>query len=125
MDYIFYQLHKAKKESLKSTHPKVKIGVVVVKNGKIISRGFNQMRHTTLRKYSKWSNSLHAEVHALSKLTINQSEKATMYIYREDRNYNLAMCKPCPTCQKFITDMKIKKIIYTISKKPGFIIEKC
>lgn len=121
---IFYYLMKARKESFKATHPRVRIGVVIVKNGKVISRGHNQMRRINLKEFSKWSNSLHAEVHALYKLTIEQTRKATMYIYRETKNGNLAMCKPCDYCSKAIQEYKIKQVVYTTSCYPGYKVEK-
>lgn len=58
---------------------------------------------------------LHAEMMCL--LNIRDMDidfsKVELYIYREDKNGNLAICRPCAACMKMIDNLGIKKIHYT------------
>ena len=57
---------------------------------------------------------LHAEVAALLPV-INKFDlsEAVVYIYRENKLGQLAMCRPCKGCMSFIKACGIKKIYYT------------
>lgn len=118
-------LEEARRESLNSTHYKAKMGCILVKNGNIISKGFNKMRHTS-NVNSKWNNSLHAEVDCLLK-AINKGisvKNSTIYIYRESKKGLPALSKPCDYCYNMITELKLKKIVYTSSSFPWILKEK-
>ena len=77
----------------------VPVGAIVVSNGKIIGRGYNQV-------ISKNSVSSHAEINA-----INQ---ASQFI----KNYRLKNCdiyvtlEPCHMCAKAIVDARLKHLYY-------------
>ena len=77
----------------------VPVGAIVVKNEKIIGRGFNQV-------ITKNSVSSHAEINA-----INQASKFT-------RNYRLKGCdiyvtlEPCHMCAKAIVDARIDSLYF-------------
>ena len=91
---------EAIKEANKSLEiNEVPVGAVIVKNGKIISRGHNI-------KEKKQSSLAHAEIIAI--------EKAT----RKVKNWRLIDCdiyvtlEPCPMCTSAIKQSRIKKIYY-------------
>jgi len=118
---ILYYLNKAKIKSKKSNHYKVKIGAILVNKGKVVSTGFNKLRHNRHRQYSRWQNSVHAEIDCL--LKAGNSAGGTLYVYRENKNGELAICKPCIFCQILIREKNIKKIIYTTSYYPNYVEE--
>ena len=91
---------EAIKEANKSLEiNEVPVGAVIVKNGKIISRGHNI-------KEKKQSSLAHAEIIAI--------EKAT----RKVKNWRLIDCdiyvtlEPCPMCTSAIKQSRIKKVYY-------------
>jgi len=99
------------------------IGCVVVEKGKIISSGFNSTKtHPIQKTYNierftsdATPHTLHAEISALSHV-INKDvnwDNVELYIYREFRNGNVALAKPCKSCMKLIKELGIKKIHYT------------
>ena len=88
----------------------VPVGAIIVKNEKIIGRGFNQV-------ITKNSVSSHAEINA-----INQASKFT-------KNYRLNGCdiyvtlEPCHMCAKAIVDARINYLYFGASEpKTGAII---
>ena len=112
----------AKNVSELSDFPRVKIGAVVVNKHRIISSGYNS-KHKTHRLQAEYnkerfdgysSGMIHAEMSALLPL-INRVDlsKATLYVYREQKNGELGMCRPCKACMAIIKELGIKKIHYT------------
>lgn len=77
----------------------VPVGAIVVKRGKIIGRGFNQVK-------TKNSVSSHAEINAIN--------EASQHI----KNYRLIGCdiyvtlEPCHMCAKAIVDARIKRLYF-------------
>ena len=91
----------AKKANSKKEVP---IGAVIVRNDKIISRGFN--------KREKSKNALnHAEIIAINKACKKlkgwRLENCTLYVTLE----------PCPMCAGAIANARIKKIFYGAKEK--------
>lgn len=96
-------------ESLKAYKKKeVPVGAIIVKNGKIIARGYNQ-------KERKNQVTKHAELIAI--------EKAS----RKLKNWRLEDCElyttlePCPMCLGAIVQSRIKTIYYVIEAENSFI----
>ena len=100
MAFTFSELSKANRR---------KVGCIIVKDGQIISNGFNGTP-------SGFNNSceidnvtkpevLHAESNALMKLaqSTNSSKGATMYL----------TCAPCFDCSKLIIQSGICRVVYT------------
>lgn len=112
----------AKMISLSSDYPRIHIGCVVVSKHNIVSTGCNSRTRThklqselNRKRFSSDSlGMMHAEVAALLPL-INKTDltNATLYIYRESCNGELAMCRPCKGCMSLIRELGIKKIFYT------------
>ena len=94
-----FMLEAMKMAKLAYDNDEVPVGAIIVKNEKIIGRGFNQV-------ITKNSVSSHAEINA-----INQSSKFT-------NNYRLNGCdiyvtlEPCHMCAKAIVDARISKLFF-------------
>ena len=106
-------------ESAKSTYERVKIGAVIVNNGKVVGKGANlSTSHPLQRKYNDMSrriapaHALHAEMHAIVKAG-SKCHGATIYVARIDRRGLWAQCKPCPACALAIKLAGIKLVVHT------------
>ena len=104
----------------------VKIGCVVTYKGSILAKGFNTDKtHTKQNYYNKWRykntgnkylpSKGHAELCALTKIQYLDIDftKVHIYTYRELKNGQIALARPCPSCMAMIKDMGIKNIHYT------------
>ena len=119
-EYAYF--NAAKSVASLSDH-RVRIGSVLVKGHKIISSGYNSNTRTDkvqaeLDKFEfcmESAGKLHSEADCLlpfikRKIDISGS---TLYIYREKRNGEVAMSRPCSRCMRLIKMAGIKKICYT------------
>ena len=100
------------------------IGCVVVYKHKIISSASNSSKTNPVQKrYNKYrfdgdtgKHQLHAEVQALLPL-LNRKDidfsRVSLYIYRQYKNHDLAMARPCPSCMALISDLGIKTLYYS------------
>ena len=100
------------------------LGCVLVYKNKVISVGYNttkqhpmQKQYNALRGFDTATahNSLHAELSAIIKakdMDVDWS-KVSIFIYREHKNGQLGLAKPCAACAQKIRDMGIKEIYYT------------
>ncbi len=102
--FIKIAIEEAKKGGV-FTHPNPCVGAVIVKNGKIISKG-----------YHKEFGKEHAEINAIKKLTPSQLKGSTLYLTLE----------PCstygktPPCTDVIIKSGIKKVVFaTIDPNPN------
>jgi len=109
--------------STHSTHHRAKIGAVIVKNGNVVSMGFNKDSKTHPIIYSVRSKkthhirSIHAEMSALIAARTDLTG-ATIYLYREkidDVTHEVVkgMSKPCEVCQELLRKAGVKKAVYT------------
>jgi deoxycytidylate deaminase len=87
-------------------------GAVIVKHGKIISRGTNQLRYHKLSKYYEYRNSLHAESCAILR-TRCDVRKTVLYVARINNAGNPRLSAPCKECTTLLHQMGIKSVIYT------------
>ncbi len=101
----------AKKISLKSPS-RIKLGCVVVKKGRVVSFGWNDMARTH-PKAKTYGNFLHSELHALIGLSQKESKGADVYVYRETRNGVLAQSRPCPICYAALRQAGIRNVCFT------------
>lgn len=113
----------AKEVSKLSDFPKVQIGACAIYKHKVISTGYNSQRTSPLQKrYNKYRftvetpHTCHAEISCLKSL-INRKDidfkNVDLYIYREYKNNELALARPCASCMKLITELGIRHIYYT------------
>ena len=99
MAYVFANLSKAKRR---------KVGCIIVKDGQVISNGFNGTpsgfnNRCEVNDVTK-PEVLHAESNALMKIarSTNSSIGATMYL----------TCSPCFDCAKLIIQSGITRLVY-------------
>lgn len=116
----------AKEVSKTSNVRNIQIGaVLVISNDNIfvsanirkshpLQKKLNKLRFTDERSET-CKNFLHAEMNTLLKVRYLDYDlnKAKLYVYREDHNGNLAMCRPCNACMAQIKAVGINKIYYT------------
>lgn len=102
----------AKKLSEKSTHHKYKHGAVLMRKNRVLSIGFNQNK-THSRSLHAFKH-IHAETDALLSTKVKDLSDAVMYIYREDKDGNPALSRPCSSCLRSLKNAGIKKIYYSI-----------
>ena len=106
-----------------SDFPRVAVGAVAVYGHRIISSGYNscktdtvQKRYNIYRFSEETPASIHAEVMALKGL-MNRNDidfkNVSLYVYRECKNGDTALARPCPSCLKLIADLGIRNIYYT------------
>lgn len=108
----FFKL--ARNESLKVDF-RARIGSVLVKNGKPVSVGRNKplKTHPLIRKYDSLKT-LHSEFDAIIGIDRHLVSGSTLYVYRERKDGTIANSCPCDMCMKFLRELKIKRILYTI-----------
>lgn len=115
---IPYGLQLAKKAALKSKFKKKPVGAAYINGSKIIV-GANSLKTSPLSASTRFKR-IHAEMTVLKKLEVPAS--GSLFIYRETKDGNLAMAKPCKACMDLIIKFRIKWIIY--STQSGFIKER-
>lgn len=86
---------------------------------KPVSIGFNLQKTHPRYADGKRSYSIHAEISALLKARCDVSG-GTIFVYREDRNGQIRLAKPCPQCMKALIEAGIKRIYYTIDATPNW-----
>lgn len=120
----------AREESYKSNYKPQKLGAVIEKGGKVLSKGYNQLRYCGKGiRYSQYIGALHAERDCIRKLDKDQLEGSTIYIYRETKSEdgkiitpNLSF--PCEDCFALIKKVGIKRIVFTTNIYPYYSIAK-
>ena len=117
-ELAYFQAAKAV-SSLSDHH--YQMGCVVVNKHKIVSSGYNSetkchrvQAQLNLNHYKMHSpGKIHAEISALLPLRHDDLSKASIFIYRETKDGNKALARPCPCCEKYIRQLGIKHIYYT------------
>lgn len=116
---------RAKEISCLSDYNRIHIGCVAVYKNHVLAVGYNTNKtHPLQMKYNKYrdhkyngdfTQKLHAEMSCLNQIKDMDLDfgKVELYVYREDKNRNLAMCRPCAACMRAIDDLGIKRIHYT------------
>lgn len=114
----------ARQESFKSEH-RHKLGALIVKNNRVISKGYNQVRHcATGKQFASWNNSVCAERDACRKVDKEILKGATVYIYREGAKGEPRLARPCNHCYRMLVKFGVKQVIYTVDNFPFTKIEK-
>jgi deoxycytidylate deaminase len=101
----------AKKLSKRSNHNRFQLGCVIVDKNKIVGMGFNMIK--THPKSIHEFNMLHSEISALIGLSEEVSKGCTAYIYREKKDGQPALAKPCSACFTALSLAGIKRICYS------------
>lgn len=114
----------AKSLSNHSTH-QFHIGAVITAGNRVLSTGFNQIRHLKIgKKFTNFDCSLHAERNACSKVNKKKLKGATITLYRELKDGTPADSFPCEQCMYLLVEMGIKKIISSCSEYPYYKVVK-
>ena len=106
-----------------SDFPRVNIGCCAVYKHKIISSGCNSMKTNPTQKRlnvhrfdADTPATLHAELSCLLPI-INRRDidfsDVSLYIYREFKSGDLALARPCASCEALIRSLGIRNIYYT------------
>lgn len=122
IDYTFFKV--ARDVSLMATYHGARVGAIVVEGKHIVSSGFNSEKtNPTQKRYNhyRFQNDtclpkVHAEVAALNPL-IGKKEidfaRLSIYVYRELKNGERALARPCPSCMALCRDLGIKRVFYS------------
>ena len=113
----------AKAISELSDFPRVNIGCCAVYKHKIISSGCNSMKTNPAQKRlniyrfdADTPATIHAELSCLLPL-MNRKDidfrDVSLYIYREYKDGELALSRPCASCMRLIAELGIRNIYYT------------
>lgn len=116
----------AKSMSELSDFKQYHIGAVAVSGHKIISSGYNscktnptQKRFNIHRFSADTPATMHAELSCLLPL-INRRDidfsDVSLYVYREYKNGDLALSKPCASCMALIKSLGVRYLYYTGDK---------
>lgn len=109
--------------SASSTYSRIRIGTVIARGNKIVSRGANlctshplQKRFNTLASREAPAHALHSEMHAIVNAKGKNLTGCTLYVSRLDRRGLWADCRPCPACSLAIRMAGIAIVVYTSPK---------
>lgn len=74
---------------------------------------FNEFKtHPKTLLFSKWPF-LHSESRAILSLGLDNCENTNLYVVRIMKNKHLGLSKPCPSCQRLIKHVGIRKVFYS------------
>lgn len=111
---LYNNVIKCAMNEAKKSNYNPQIGAVVFKGKRIYGSGHNGIRSSSISmKHKKWEESLHAEQAAMLNLDWNKLKGCSIFVYRTNKNGQLAMAKPCDMCQKLIKYVGIKNMFYT------------
>jgi tRNA(Arg) A34 adenosine deaminase TadA len=97
-------------QAKKSSHSKFHHGCVLVKNGKVLSTGYN-------RDTFRGRPSEHAEEAALKDVSDKDARGSTMVVVRVRKDNTLGMSLPCHRCMSILAKRGVNKIFYSCTDK--------
>jgi len=95
-----------------------RLGCVIFKKKSIISVAYNEpfgLVGNLHPKYICWPHSIHAETKAITSAK-HPLKNCEMLVIRLNRRGDLRLAKPCEYCEKYIRDVKIKKVYYSTNE---------
>ena len=97
-----------------------RLGAVLARKNRVISVGYNDMTksHPLQQRFSldkSFVLGLHAEIHSCIGVSALDLDGADIYVARILRSGKIALAKPCLVCEKFIADVGIRKVYYSIN----------
>jgi len=130
--YFQFAREAAKCATYKGTRCAPKIGVIAVYKGSIIATACNANKTSPLQAHynvyrfgvADTPDKIHAETALVQKIrwkfgrSLDWS-KVELYLYREYKDGTLAPSAPCPSCERMLRDLGIKKVHCTTEN--GFI----
>ena len=106
----------AEEEATKSHHH-YKLGAVIFKQGKVISKGHNDTKRGFSGYRGFWEGSLHAEIAAIIKARTDVSGCSILVRRKYGRDSG-----PCPSCLAAIRSANLKKLYFY--KDDKLVVEK-
>ncbi len=106
----------------KHSNYRTQVGCVLVKGNHPISVGFNRAKYNKVYG-NPWRKSIHAESNAIMTSGKDKVKKCTAYIYRETKDGKSGMARPCGDCMARLKLFGAKKVIYSISEYPYYMME--
>jgi len=126
-------LHTLAKVAEANDDSNIRFAAAIVRGNKIISIGFNRNKsHPFQAKFAKNEMAifLHAEVHAiknaLREISVDELSKCDIYITRVkkkkagDNHFVWGLSRPCPGCEKAITEFGIRRTVYTCDETGNY-----
>jgi len=110
-EYILEAISQALKSPLLRKH-----GAIVIKDNRVIARGFNRYIEACSIESKRRKLSIHAEKDALSKVSNGDLVGTILIVIRISPKGDLIMSKPCLNCQKYIKRKKISVTYYSFSE---------
>ena len=106
-------LRSAQIQAKKSKHKQHRVGAVVVKGGRILSYGHNQIRPSKELK----TETIHAEeaaiLQAIKVSGIQSLAGSKIYVTRYTKGNKVGLAKPCARCMGLISSVGIRSVNYT------------
>lgn len=93
-------------------------GAVIVKNRRVLSVGINKQKNADIVTPHAINRAeyftVHAEIDAINRCA--NTEGATIYIARVNKNGEERFSRPCDNCAKAIREAGIRVVIYTLTE---------
>ena len=118
-EQILSMFRLGKNVSKMSLHRTQMGSVIVIKNHPV-SVGCNQRKSHP----DAWHSGLHAEIQAIKNSDVKDFRGASIFVYRQDKNGNLAMARPCKYCYAELKKLGFKWMYFTTKEYPFFNVEK-
>lgn len=96
----------------RSEHHRFRLGAVVVKSGRVLSRGVNVSKKGP--DTPPFRESVHAEVMAMK--TVVGLSGATVYVARLNSFDGMALAKPCEHCINHMIHNGIQRVVFSASE---------
>lgn len=103
--------NEAIKQSKKSSY-KARMGAVVVHKNKVVGKGFN-IAFSTGEPRNK---GIHAEIAAINNTTAKFRNNSIVVVVRLNKSDELAISKPCDSCEKVMRKLGVKQVWYSTSE---------
>ena len=107
-------MNRAVEVAQQSTARSQQHGALVVRNGNILSFGFNKdSNHPDVMDddHAKFGASCHAEVAALKK--VKNPRGCTVVVARWAKSKRVALSRPCRRCEDYMLAVGVRKVIHT------------
>lgn len=102
-------IHEALKVAARSSLYKYKTGAIIVRDNKIISRGWSHYSDRTFQTYL----SVHAELHAVMRAAGEDLSGCTIYVVTLSFAGNVTTGRPCAECARILKDAGVVDVIYS------------
>ena len=101
--------------SVNSDHRQHKMGAAVFYKNQFLAAGFNSLKTHPFTHYYDHAYTRHAELHAVAKAKVKKFDltNTSIYIFRQTKDGDIAMARPCQMCLDYLIMEGIKKVFFT------------